>query len=261
MHSKLQAIMNVGPMKAPFSRNLAQVAHREQTGEPPHSLVSPQVSATIHALLRTLAARDPYTAHHSIRVTEIATCFALHLGLSSREIAILQNGVILHDIGKIGISDAILHKPGLLTPEERAIITTHPLIGELIVEPLQLGPGEREIILLHHERWDGTGYPRGIAGLEIPFLCRLTMLADVYDAMISDRPYRPRFPMAQALGEIESQAGRHFDPELTGKFVAFLASAWQKIPGGLHLPARPAVPAPKGRSRTRTSVSPPPEPR
>ncbi|MEJ5330730.1 MAG: HD-GYP domain-containing protein [Desulfobaccales bacterium] len=213
------------------------------------------VSTTIQALLRTLAARDPYTAHHSLRVTEIATCFAFYLGLSSREIVTLQNAVILHDIGKIGISDAILNKPGPLTPEERAIITTHPLIGDLIVEPLNLTPGEREIILLHHERWDGTGYPQGLAGSKIPLLCRLTSLADVYDAMTSDRPYRQRFSAAQTLAEIESQAGRLFDPDLTKKFVAFLSSARQKLPDRLPAPRLTFFRRAEGPGQTQTSAS------
>lgn len=253
---KLQAILNLPSQKAKSSPDPSPGPSHPETAELTFSPGSGLVNATIHSLLRTLAARDPYTAHHSVRVTEIATCFASYLGLSSREIATLQTGVILHDIGKIGISDAILNKPGPLTPEERAIITTHPLIGDLIIEPLKLTPCEREIILLHHERWDGTGYPQGLAGPKIPLLCRLTSLADVYDAMTSDRPYRRRFPAAQALNEIESQAGRFFDPELTGKFVAFLSSVRQKL---LHHP--PSSPLTlfrraAGRFQTQTSASP-----
>lgn len=201
-------------------------------------VVSPLLGQAIHALLRMLAARDPYTAHHCIRVTGIALWFARHLGVSAPEIAALHHAVILHDLGKIGISEAIVNKPGPLTPEERAIITTHPLIGERIVEPLHLTPREREIILLHHERWDGTGYPRGLAGTEIPFLCRITSLADVYDALVSDRPYRRRFTPAAALEEIEAQAGRQFDPELTARFVALLR-ARHDFPLLVHFPYSP----------------------
>lgn len=257
INSKIQAISNLPPGKMKFRPEppSSGPSHPEVKGGTLNPVSTP-VSTTIQALLRTLAARDPYTAHHSLRVTEIATCFASYLGLSSREIATLQTAVILHDIGKIGISDAILNKPGPLTPEERAIITTHPLIGDLIIEPLKLTPCEREIILLHHERWDGTGYPQGIAGPEIPLLCRLTSLADVYDAMTSDRPYRPRFPAAQALVEIESQAGRLFDPELTEKFVTFLSSARQKHLDRLLVPHLSLFSRTAGQAHTQTSASP-----
>ncbi len=256
MISKVQAILSVQPERAAFFRDLPAAASPPDSEKTSCGPASSLFSATIQSLLRTLAARDPYTAHHSVRVTKLATCFAVYLGLGSQEIATLHNAVILHDLGKIGISDAILNKPGPLTPEERAIITTHPLIGELIVEPLNLTPGERDIILLHHERWDGTGYPRGIAGTEIPFLCRLTSLADAYDAMITDRPYRRGFPAAQALKEIESQAGSLYDPELTGKFAAFLRSSWQKISCGSPLSCQAVLFSSPGRFPTRTSASP-----
>jgi putative nucleotidyltransferase with HDIG domain len=190
--------------------------------EPACTFFRPEI---INALLRTLAARDPYTGQHSARVTEIAARFAGFLALDAEDVQILRNAVYLHDIGKIGISDAILLKPGPLTPEERKIINTHPLVGEKIVEPLALKPREKEIILLHHERWDGQGYPRGLAGEDIPFLCRLTALADVFDALITDRPYRRRFTVGEAVREISSQAGQQFDPELTKEFIGFLAAA------------------------------------
>jgi HD-GYP domain-containing protein (c-di-GMP phosphodiesterase class II) len=113
-------------------------------------------------------------------------------------------------------------KPGPLTPEERAVIETHPLIGEKIVEPLGFKSQERDLILLHHERWDGQGYPHGLHGNNIPFLCRLLALADVFDALSSDRPYRQAFTPPEALAEIEAQAGRQFDPVLTHKFVQLI---------------------------------------
>jgi putative nucleotidyltransferase with HDIG domain len=177
---------------------------------------------SIKALLRTLSARDPYTGHHSHRVTKIALTFARSLGLGPQEMEALSNAGYLHDIGKIGVSDSILLKPGPLTPEERAIIETHPRIGEKIVEPLGLKPQEKDLILLHHERWDGQGYPHGLQGNGIPYLCRLLALADVFDALSSDRPYRQAFSTPEALAEIEAQAGHQFDPDLTGKFVQLL---------------------------------------
>jgi HD-GYP domain-containing protein (c-di-GMP phosphodiesterase class II) len=202
---------------------------------------APFLKASIQSLLRTLAARDPYTAHHSTRVTEVAVWFARHLNLAHMEVASLKNAAFLHDIGKIGISDAILLKPGPLTPEERALITTHPLIGEKIVEPLKLSKAEREIILLHHERWDGQGYPRGLAGQNIPLLCRVTALADVFDALTSDRPYRRRFTLGEALAEIKAQAGSQFDPELAHRFVQLMSSCPPRCSVYVHLPRHPML--------------------
>jgi putative nucleotidyltransferase with HDIG domain len=177
---------------------------------------------SVKALLRTLSARDPYTGHHSNRVTNIALTFGRSLGLSPQDLGVLSNAGYLHDIGKIGVSDSILLKPGPLTQEERAVIETHPLIGEKIVEPLGFKSQEKNLISLHHERWDGQGYPYGLQGNSIPFLCRLLALADVFDALSSDRPYRQAFTTPDALAEIEAQAGRQFDPHLTQKFVRMM---------------------------------------
>ncbi len=207
----------------------------------PPETPGPFLKEAIQSLLRTLAARDPYTAHHSTRVTEIAVWFARHLNLGPAEVAALKNAAFLHDIGKIGISDTILLKPGPLTPEERALITTHPLIGERIVEPLKLSRAEREIILFHHERWDGRGYPRGLAGADIPLLCRVISLADVYDALTSDRPYRRRFTASEALAEIKAQAGSQFDPHLTERFLALFMPRPVEVRSSFPFPSRIAL--------------------
>jgi putative nucleotidyltransferase with HDIG domain len=179
---------------------------------------------SIKALVRSLEARDPYTGQHSARVTEIVSHFARHLGLPADELASLKTASYLHDIGKVGISDFILLKDGPLTPEERTVIQTHPLIGGKIVEPLGLKPQEKDVILYHHERWDGRGYPFGLAGESIPFYCRLLALADVYDALTTDRPYRRRCGIPEALAEIQAHGGTQFDPQLTRKFVDMLSS-------------------------------------
>jgi putative nucleotidyltransferase with HDIG domain len=179
---------------------------------------------SIKALVRSLEARDPYTGQHSARVTEIVSHFGRHLGMPPVELEFLKTASYLHDIGKVGISDFILLKPGPLTPEERRIIETHPLIGGKIVEPLGLRPQEKDVILYHHERWDGRGYPRGLAAKEIPFVCRLLALADVYDALTTDRPYRRRLSIPEALTEIRAHAGTQFDPELTLEFVDMLST-------------------------------------
>jgi HD-GYP domain-containing protein (c-di-GMP phosphodiesterase class II) len=174
---------------------------------------------SIKALLRSLSVRDPYTGIHSNRVTNIALTFARALSLSSQELQALSNAGYLHDIGKIGVCDSILLKPAPLTPDERAIIETHPLIGEKIVEPLYLTSREKDLILLHHEHWNGQGYPYGLSGTNIPLLCRVLALADVFEALTSDRPYRKAFTVPEALAEIEAQTGRQFDPELARKFI------------------------------------------
>ena len=178
---------------------------------------------SIKALVRTLGARDHYTGEHCQRVTELALHFACYLGLPREDLKSLKTATYLHDLGKVGISDTILLKPGPLTLRERSLIETHPVIGVNIVEPLNLKPREREIILHHHERWDGNGYPQGLAREEIPFLCRLVALADVYDALTSDRPYRRCFTIPEALAEIQAQAGTQFAPDLAQKFLQMMA--------------------------------------
>jgi putative nucleotidyltransferase with HDIG domain len=177
---------------------------------------------SIKALLQTLEARDHYTGQHSSRVTKIASHFGRTLGLSQGDLAAIKTAGLLHDLGKVGISDAILLKNGPLTQEECSIMRTHPVIGANIVRPLGLLPQEMEIILHHHERWDGRGYPYGLAEGEIPFLCRLVALADAFDALTSDRPYRSLFPVTAALEEIAAHAGTHFDPVLAGEFIKLM---------------------------------------
>lgn len=178
---------------------------------------------TLKALINSLEARDSYSRHHSIRVTRLAVEFAKHLQLAAELIDSLRRAGALHDIGKIGIPDAVLLKPSLLEPEELDIIRQHPVIGDNIVAPLNLLPRERALILHHHERWDGKGYPLGLAGEEIPFLSRLLALSDSYDAITSDRPYRQRRTHEEALAEIAAHGGSQFDPHLTAKFVEFMS--------------------------------------
>ena len=173
----------------------------------------------IKVLLRTLEARDPYAGWHSARVTAIALNFCDHLGLPPQDRQFLTTGGYLHDLGKVAISKHLLLKPGALTKGERACLETHPYLGDKILEPLGLTPQEKDIILYHHERWDGKGYPHGLAGEEIPFRCRLLSLADVFEALTSERPHRPPRPLNEALAIIKAQAGTQFDPELTREFI------------------------------------------
>jgi response regulator RpfG family c-di-GMP phosphodiesterase len=187
-----------------------------------HESVFSNLYDTLTALINSLEARDPYSRHHSVRVTHIAVNFAKKLHLSTELIDSLRLAGALHDIGKIGIPDAILLKPDKLNSEEIDIIRQHPVIGDNIVAPLNLLPRERALILHHHERWDGGGYPTGLAGEDIPILSRIIALADSYDAITSDRPYRKCRTHEEALAEIAAHAASQFDPELTKQFVEIM---------------------------------------
>ncbi|AEH45443.1 response regulator receiver modulated metal dependent phosphohydrolase [Thermodesulfatator indicus DSM 15286] len=174
----------------------------------------------LKALVKVLEAKDPYTKEHSERVTRYAVLLAKEIGLSVEEIECLRVAGHLHDIGKVGIPDAILLKPGRLTPDEFEVIKAHPLIGAEIVGHIGLLAEEAEIIKYHHERWDGNGYPTGLAGQDIPLLSRILAVADAFDAMTSKRPYRPAMSFVQALKEIKNGKGSQFDPEIVQIFVS-----------------------------------------
>ncbi|MDH7488704.1 MAG: response regulator [Anaerolineae bacterium] len=179
--------------------------------------------STVMALANSLEAKDPYTVGHSQRVADLAERVARAPGLPERDILHIRMAGLLHDIGKIGISEAVINKPGPLTPTEYAHIQAHPLISERILVPVAELNGALRMIRNHHERWDGSGYPDGLKELEIPLGARILALADAYDAMTSQRPYRPALPREVALREIERGAGRHFDPSLSRVFLEILA--------------------------------------
>lgn len=181
-----------------------------------HNLVD-----TLRSLVATIEARDPYTRNHSERVTKYAVRIACEMGLCSDDLDTIRFGGYLHDIGKIGVRDSVLLKPGRLTDAEFAEIRRHSLIGDEIVRPLKLLTRERELIRSHHEHFDGRGYPDGIAKERIPQLARILAAADAYDAMTSTRPYRQRKTHEFAMQELKRCAGTQFDPEI----VAAVASA------------------------------------
>lgn len=187
-----------------------------------HKFWKDESLATIQALAAAVDAKDPYTQGHSKRVALYAAEFALALGLPDGEVDQIHITGTLHDVGKIGVPDAVLQKPGRLTDDERVIIETHPALGEVIVRKAPALsytlPGVRH----HHERWDGKGYPDGLAGEAIPRIGRLLALADTFDAMTSDRPYRKGLSWTTALAEIEKGAGTQFDPALSPVFVAMM---------------------------------------
>ncbi|MFQ5903459.1 MAG: HD domain-containing phosphohydrolase [Candidatus Binatia bacterium] len=179
---------------------------------------------TLKALVTTLEAKDRYTRQHSQRVTYWSVETARKMAFGSEEIEVLRFAGVLHDVGKIGIQDCILTKPGTLSSEEFNSIRSHPLIGERIVEPLGLLPLERGIIRHHHERWDGQGYPDGLAQENIPPLARILAVADAFDAITSDRPYRRAKSYEEAILELQRCSGTQFDKEVVDAFQEILSA-------------------------------------
>lgn len=173
---------------------------------------------TIRAVTNSIEARDPYTRGHSQRVGEIAKTIAEELDWSQEEKDVIDWGAALHDVGKIGIPDVILKKPGKLTDEEYGVIKSHPSIGAEIVKEISFLEPIMPYVLEHHERYDGKGYPKGLAGDNISIKARFLAVADCYDAMTTDRPYRKGLETQTAFNEIVTNAGTQFDPEIVGAF-------------------------------------------
>jgi putative two-component system response regulator len=173
----------------------------------------------IAALANAVEAKDATTEQHCQRLAGLAHQLGMAAGLEPAALKGLVFGALLHDIGKIGVSDAILTKPGPLTREEWAEMRLHPVIGERICEPLATAAQFAPIVRHHHERWDGKGYPDGLRGDSIPLGARIVGLVDAYDAIIHDRPYRPARSVADALQEVHTEAGGQFDPALVKLFV------------------------------------------
>jgi putative nucleotidyltransferase with HDIG domain len=181
--------------------------------------------ATLEALGSALDYRDHETQGHSRRVAEISVQIATALGLSSDEKKFIYQGAYLHDVGKIAIPDSILRKPGPLTSEERLIMQSHVELGYQIVKPIPFLRCAANIILAHHERFDGTGYPNRLRGEEIPIGARIFAVADTFDAMTSDRPYRRAGDQAAARKEIQCCMGTQFDPVVARAFLALPAGS------------------------------------
>ena len=176
----------------------------------------------LDALVRAVDAKDSYTRHHSQQNAEFAVHLGKVVGLSEGALNALRIGGLLHDVGKIGVPDDILRKPGPLTPEEQAIMREHVILSNLIVHGVPNLQDVSDAVYSHHERWDGTGYPRGLKGDEIPFPGRIMALVDAYSAMILDRPYRKALTSDEAVAEMRRCAGTQFDPELVEPFIQVL---------------------------------------
>jgi len=175
--------------------------------------------ATIEGWSRALDLRDRETEGHTQRVTELTLRLARRMGLSDDHLVLIKRGALLHDIGKMGIPDTILHKPEELTEEEQAIMRRHPQFAYNMLEPIAYLRDALDIPYCHHEKWDGTGYPRGLSGTQIPLNARLFAIVDVWDAITTDRPYRRGWDKEKALNHIREQSGKSFDPEIVKIFL------------------------------------------
>ncbi|MBA4371213.1 MAG: hypothetical protein C0418_06530 [Coriobacteriaceae bacterium] len=174
---------------------------------------------TLQALISAVDAKDSYTARHALAVTDYAVTVGRELGLSAEELLDLERACLLHDVGKIGVSEKILLKPARLNPQETLQIQEHSEMGARIIESI---PFLRDLVPLvrhHHERWDGNGYPAGMTDEQIPRMCRLISVADAFDAMTTDRPYRPALRIAHAREELVKGRGVQFAPEMVDAFV------------------------------------------
>ncbi len=174
--------------------------------------------------------KDPYLRNHSARVRDYAVRIARSMGMDSREIRLLEYAALLHDVGKAAIDLRILHKPGPLTPEEWALVKRHPVISRDVISPVKHLSRILPYVYLHHERHDGSGYPEGLAGEEIPLCARVLGLADAYDAMTSERPYRTAMAPEEALRLIEAQSGVLWDPDVVAAMIAVAPKVALMVP-------------------------------
>ena len=179
--------------------------------------------ATIEGWSRALDYRDKETEGHSQRVTEITVKMASAMGMSDKELVHMRRGALLHDIGKLGVPDAILFKSGKLDDEEWEIMHKHPVLSYELLSPIAFLRPALDIPYCHHEKWDGTGYPRGLKGEQIPLAARIFAVVDVWDALSSDRPYRPAWSEERIMEYLREQAGKYFDPKVVEVFLKFLS--------------------------------------
>jgi putative nucleotidyltransferase with HDIG domain len=178
--------------------------------------------ATLKGWARALDLRDRSTEKHTQRVTELTLNLATEMGIREPELIHLRRGALLHDIGKIGIPDSILLKPGPLTDDEWKIMRQHPIHAYEMLSPIEYLQPALDIPYCHHEKWDGTGYPRRLQGEQIPLEARIFAVIDVWDALTSSRPYREAWTNEQTLEYIQDQAGKSFDPQVVQEFLKMI---------------------------------------
>jgi len=195
-----------------------------------HQVVIEGYKSTVKALAAAIDAKDPYTCGHSQRVMEYALLGTTYLSFSPDELQTIEFGGLLHDVGKIGINDSILCKSGRLTHEEWLAIRKHPLIGANIIREVPFLEKARDLVLYHHERYDGTGYPKGLKGEDIPIGARLLAVADAFDTMTTDRSYRAALSVDHALHEVVNGTGTQFCPAAAGAFVSSFHMNAKRLP-------------------------------
>lgn len=204
-----------------LARLIADQIEREEMEAEARMLEARRSSA--YALARAVEARDSYTGAHSRAVVDLALAVASELGLPFDQHADVEFVALLHDIGKLSVPDSILRKPGPLTEEEWQVMRRHPIHGAELAGSVRGVAGLAEPIRAEHERWDGRGYPDGLAGESIPIASRITLVCDAFDAMTSDRPYRPALPVSDALAEIRAGAGNQFCPRSAAALLKIAA--------------------------------------
>jgi len=187
------------------------------------------LGSTFRALDAALQARDLCTHTHCQRVIHYSLTLGRMMGLPEHELVTLERGVFLHDIGKIHMPDSVLLKPGLLSDQERAVMQQHPAIGFEMLRHNPLLTDAAEIVLTHHERYNGSGYPMGLRGEDIPLGARICAIADTFDALTSTRPYRTPMSFEEACNYIQSERGHHFDPHIADMFTELPPSQWQEV--------------------------------
>jgi PAS domain S-box-containing protein len=200
-------------------RDITERKRAERELQRAHLELAQAYETTLEGWSHALDLRDKETEGHTQRVTEMTLCLARAIGLSEAELVQVRRGALLHDIGKMGIPDSILLKPGPLSEEEWEVMRKHPSYAHDLLEPIGYLHEALAIPYCHHEKWDGTGYPRGLKGEQIPLAARLFAVVDVWDALRSDRPYRAGWPEEQVREHIRSLAGTHFDPEVVRVFL------------------------------------------
>ncbi|MDQ2921318.1 MAG: HD-GYP domain-containing protein [Acidobacteriota bacterium] len=206
-------------MTQPIKRSASSFTPRVPDGSP---------RLMLRALITGLQSHDAETFEHSKRVVRFSLRLARELSLDRVEMESLALGALLHDIGKIRVPDAILHKPGKLTPEEWLRMRNHPLYGKQILSGIEFLEGASRVVVQHHEHWDGSGYPWGLAGKEIDRNARIFAVADAYDAMTSDRVYRAGLTYEAAAAELNQGAGTHFDPKVVEAFFSIPRQEWEE---------------------------------
>jgi ribonuclease P protein subunit RPR2 len=184
---------------------------------------------TVRALASAVEARDAYTGRHAERVAAYGMLIASAAWMELGDDPQIEFGFLLHDVGKVAVPDAILFKPGPLTPEERAIVEQHPVTGSEIVRDIDFLGAARDVIRSHHERWDGSGYPDRLAGTDIPLSARVFAVADTLDALTTNRPYRRASSFAKARAIIVGDSGTHFDPEIVEAYESLPDSLLETI--------------------------------